>query len=606
MNLITTATLVVVLAITTASADEWNWLNDGESFMEDLVREKRQESVQNATEVGDDEILNYILDSGRQGRSLEGFDEVYSDPSVQQALQNSDDVQARNIIKEKLCALGLMQCDGELIDGRRPYLNPNNLIYAQPVALKPVGRPIATIPIRGPPQQQGPVYVPKPPQQKPHQGPYGPPQPMPNPNQKVGFASQSFNSQNSYNSYSGGPSYSGSYPSYPSKPLGPVYEGAEIPYEFESPNKPPGVVIADGSPVAAKPVVEQHVHHHYHHIEGGAAEKTVIVQQPVPLTSDIITGSSVAGGASYSSGKYGSSSSLNSGSSYSSGQYGTSSSLNGGFNPSSSKDFDYQNLKGGNNFGDYGSYASQSQSAANFYNKGPQTFSSSGSENTVYGTNSAVVTGSYQTAPQGGFHASNPNLYKKELNVKGPANGLNSYSTDYSKYSQQYNGQYSNQQNQQFGQQNQQFGQQNQQFGQQNQQFGQQNQQFGQSQQQFGANSRYEDCVCVPYEQCPAQDVVGRRDDLILPLDPRSFKSDILADTEKLVITDANGTMTVVHVPKNLTAEARSTNVTEEVKKVSKREAAAATKKSDDDDKANIEPVSCVVRLYTNPTNQNS
>ncbi|XP_038120367.1 uncharacterized protein LOC119770118 isoform X2 [Culex quinquefasciatus] len=590
MNLITTATLVVVLAITTASADEWNWLNDGESFMEDLVREKRQESVQNATEVGDDEILNYILDSGRQGRSLEGFDEVYSDPSVQQALQNSDDVQARNIIKEKLCALGLMQCDGELIDGRRPYLNPNNLIYAQPVALKPVGRPIATIPIRGPPQQQGPVYVPKPPQQKPHQGPYGPPQPMPNPNQKVGFASQSFNSQNSYNSYSGGPSYSGSYPSYPSKPLGPVYEGAEIPYEFESPNKPPGVVIADGPPVAAKPVVEQHVHHHYHHIEGGAAEKTVVVQQPVPLTSDIITGSSVAGGASYSSGKYGSSSSLNSGSSYSSGQYGTSSSLNGGFNPSSSKDFDYQDLKGGNNFGDYGSYASQSQSAANFYNKGPQTFSSSGSENTVYGTNSAVVTGSYQTAPQGGFHASNPNLYKKELNVKGPANGLNSYSTDYSKYSQQYNGQYSNQQNQQFGQQNQHFGQQNQQFGQQNQQFGQQNQQFGQSQQQFGVNSRYEDCVCVPYEQCPAQDVVGRRDDLILPLDPRSFKSDILADTEKLVITDANGTMTVVHVPKNVTAEARSTNVTEEVKKVSKREAAAATKKSDDDDKANIEP----------------
>ncbi|XP_055629559.1 uncharacterized protein LOC129770626 isoform X3 [Toxorhynchites rutilus septentrionalis] len=612
MNLKATTAIVVLLAITVTSADEFNWLNSGENFLRDLVRLKRQNSAQNDTEVGDDEILNFILDSGRQGRSLEGFDEVYSDPSVQQALQNSDDVEARNIIKEKLCALGLMQCDGELIDGRRPYLNPNNLIYAQPVALKPVGRPIATIPVRGPPPPPGPGphYSQKPPQYKPHQGPYGPPQPMPVPNrlqQKVGFASQqpSFNGPNSFSSsssYTGSySSQSGSFPPYASKPPGPIYDGGEgIPYEFETPNKPSQVVIG-GGPTVIKPAAEQHIHHHYHHIEGEKAEKTVIVNNPIPLNTGVLTGSVVGGSSS-------SSNSL-----YSSGVYGTSGISSGGFSPSSSKDFDYHDLKGANSngyglyganggkdfdyqdvrggnsngYGQSGSYASQSKPiSSGIYNQGPATFGSS--DNIVYGSNSAGSSGSsgsntnynglsasynvpssnnqYNSASsnynyngqstQGGFHASNPNLYKKELNVNGlNNNGLGNYN----KYSQQYNGQYSNNFNQE-------------QFG--------SNGQYGGS----GFNSRAEDCVCVPYEQCPAQDVVGRRDDLILPLDPRNLKSDIQADSEQVVVTDGNGTMTVVNVAKDASSN------TATGKKVTKREASASGKTDKSDDKANIEP----------------
>ncbi|XP_058459513.1 uncharacterized protein LOC131435532 isoform X2 [Malaya genurostris] len=580
MNLITTTALIVLLTLAFVNADEWNWLNNGESILEDLVREKRQETSQNVTEVADDDILNFILDSGRQGRSLEGFDEVYSDPSVQQALQNSDDVEARNIIKEKLCALGLMQCDGELVDGRRPYLNPQNLIYAQPVALKPVGRPIATIPVRGPPgppppPPPGPQYVPKPPpQQRPHQGPYGPPQPMPVPNrpqQKVGFASQQ-PSYNGPNSFTGSSHYGGSYSGqpgpfspYPSKPLGPIYEGADIPYEFESPNKP-GVIISDG-PLIGKPPVEQHIHHHYHHIEGGA-EKPVVVNNQIPLSTGVLTGSSVGG------------SSLNTNNLYSSSLYGQSGVPNGGFNPSSSKDFDYQDLKGNINTGSaqYSSYASQSKPvSSNLYNQGPATFGTT--ENIIYGSSgSGVVSAGYQTnqgsyqsnqgsyqSGQGAYHTANPNLYKKELNLKGPATNQNNFNTNYNKYSQQYNGQYSNQQNNQ--------------------------NQYGGVYSQYGQNSRTEECVCVPYEQCPAQDVVGRRDDLILPLDPRNFKTDIQADTEQVVITDAHGNMTVIHVPRNVTAQARSANVTNEsAKKISKREASAAKKADNDDDKANIEP----------------
>ncbi|XP_062541966.1 uncharacterized protein LOC134209965 isoform X3 [Armigeres subalbatus] len=594
MNLITTATLVVLLAVTAINADEWNWLNNGESFMEELIREKRQDGGQNVTEVADDDIINYILDSGRQGRSLEGFDEIYTDPSVMQAIQNSDDAEARNIIKEKLCALGLMQCDGELVDGRRPYLNPQNLIYAQPVALKPVGRPIATIPIRGPPgpPPQGPQYASKPPSQKPHQGPYGPPQPMPilpnRPQQKVGFASQQppYGGPNSFNggsSFSGSySSQSGSYPPYPPKPLGPIYEGSDIPYEFETPNKPPGVIIGDGPTVLKTPPVEQHIHHHYHHIEGGKDEKTVVVNNPIPLSSAVITGSAVGGSSS-------SSNSL-----YSSGVYGNSGSSLSGFSPVGGKDFDYQDLKGSisnNNYGQYENYASQSKPVSgsnNYYNQGPATFGSS--SNTVYGSYAVdnagsgssnnnyngLSTSNYQSN-QGGFHSSNPNLYKKELNVKGPANGLNSYSSDYSKYSQQYNGQYSNT-NGQFNQN---------QYSINNGQYNGNNAQYSGNN---GLSNRNEDCVCVPYDQCPAQDVVGRRDDLILPLDPRNLKTDIQADTEQVVITDGKGVMTIVQAPKNFTAEARSANVTEPVKKITKREATASAKTDKSDDKANIEP----------------
>ncbi|XP_055535658.1 serine protease filzig-like isoform X4 [Wyeomyia smithii] len=575
MKLISITVLAVLLTVAAANTDEWNLLNNGESFLHDLVREKRQDASQNATEVADDDILNFILDSGRQGRSLEGFDEVYSDPSVQQALQNSDDVEARNIIKEKLCALGLMQCDGELIDGRRPYLNPQNLIYAQPVALRPVGRPIATVPIQGPqrpgPPPPSPQYIPKPPQpqppQRPHQGPYGPPQPMPppRPQQKVGFASHQ-PSYNRPNSFTGSSSYgglyssqSGSFSPYPSKPLGPIYEGGEIPYEFENPNK--ALIIGDGAPLV-KPPVEQHIHHHYHHIEGG--DKTAIASNPVPLSQGVLTESAVGG------------SSLTNSNLYSSSVYGSSGVPNGGFNPSASKDFDYQDLKGSSNTGynQYSGYASQSKPVnPNVYNRGPATFAST--DNIIYGSNptgsgasgsSNSFNSGYQSS-QGAYHTSNPNLYKKELNVNGLGTNQNSFATNYNKYSQQsnINSQYSHNQ-----------------LGANS--FGSQGAQYG------GANPRVEECVCVPYEQCPAQDVVGRRDDLILPLDPRNFKTDIEADIERVVVTDGNGTMTVVHVSKNHTAQARSANVTEPVKKISKREAAANKKSDNDDDKAKVEP----------------
>ncbi|XP_035787447.1 uncharacterized protein LOC118464280 isoform X2 [Anopheles albimanus] len=621
-RLITSAAGLLLLALvvsTTSAADEWGWLPlDASLIGEEKVREKRQdigvlpaERQQNATEVGDEDILNFLLDSGRQGRSLEGFDEVYADPSVQDALQNADDAQARNIIKDKLCALGLMQCDGgQTIEGKRPYYP----IYAQ--QQQPPRRPP---PPRGPPlppqqyAQRPPVPPQGPPAPRPqqHQGPYGPPKPMPVPQHKVGYAGPQQRPPfvgGPSGSFQTGPSYASAYPS---KPLGPIYESDTPPFEFEpigdkvfeGPTySKPGIVLNEGSLV--KPV-EQHIHHHYHHIDGASDSKTVVVNNPIPIDSSLLSGSAVVG--SGSSGLY----------SANGGVYGAGSGSLGGFSPLAGAEFDYKELKGVNNNGGFGqsaTYAAQSkpvfEGASGFgqqgvkqslYNQGPAQFGSSGSgSNTLY---SGEISGAYQSTGNGGFHSSNPALYKKELNVKGPAssNGLGSYSGNnaaYSKYNQYTNGQYSANGGQQFGSNGGQFGSNGGQFGSNGGQFGSNGGQFGSNGGQFGgqysqfANGNgIEDCVCVPYDQCPAQDVIGRKDDLILPLDPRNLKTDIEAAADEVVITDGNGTMTVVRVPKNATTDSAASDksATTVAKKVSKREAAAPEGKSNEG-KANIEP----------------
>lgn len=160
----------------------------------------------------------------------------------------------------------------------------------------------------------------------------------------------------------------------------------------------------------------------------------------------------------------------------------------------------------GNNYGSgFNQLPSQSQ------NQGPAVFTDG--TNAIYGQQQQLYSNN-----GGSFHASAPDIYKKELNLNGPSktNGLSSYSQ---------NG-----------------------FEQQNQQ--QNNQQYTvQSQYNIGEQYPFEsarqdqyDCVCVPYEQCPAQDIVGRRDDLILPLDPRNLGSDIEAEASNATLTIANAT----------------------------------------------------------------
>lgn len=114
-------TFLLVHCTLAEEALSWSWGKDAKSETDDSKPEETTELPQtegrslysdqdlslNDTDV--DTIIEDILSSTRQGRNLQGYDEVYTDPDLQEAIQKGDNSEARNIIKEKLCSLGLMQ-----------------------------------------------------------------------------------------------------------------------------------------------------------------------------------------------------------------------------------------------------------------------------------------------------------------------------------------------------------------------------------------------------------------------------------------------------------------------------------------------------------------
>ncbi|OAD60737.1 Serine proteinase stubble, partial [Eufriesea mexicana] len=204
-------------------------------------------------------VVDEILVSNRQGRNIEGFDQIYEDPEVKNALQLGNDTIARTYIRDKLCSLGLMNCENP--EGRRPYYSPHrgiypqDIIYAQPVTIKPVGRPLPAIPVKRP---------------------YGSTRPGP---PSSGFISSGPPPEVIYGvggaphppSFASTPGLIGSYPPFkkPGPPpfsSKPVYEGAIVNEGFEFGSSQ----FIDKKQIALRPsvgsdAVQQHVHHHYHH-----------------------------------------------------------------------------------------------------------------------------------------------------------------------------------------------------------------------------------------------------------------------------------------------------------------------------------------------------
>lgn len=475
-----------------------------------------------------EEVIDTILTSTRQGRNLEGYDEVYADPTLQEAIQKGDDTEARNIIKDRLCSLGLMQCDG--FNGKRPYISPEELQYAQPVAINPVGRPIPTIPLKG-----GRPYGP-PKSVYPNAGKYPTgkyPGPIPRPPRPTYAQKPTYQGPPSKPNFIGPPP--SNYPTIGSRPppfSGPVIEQPSLnfkpnkPYEFdrgfineyESFNKDKKVeVIVNGAQAGG---VQQHVHHHFHH---GAEDGAKI---PLGGSNNLLSAATTVGGVIASNQHQ-----------FSVGSIGSSS--NNGFNAYKESGLTGLNYGGqplagygGNNFNQASSLSSSSSS--NHFtglggfntkpvveNQGPQTFNSYQQPNSLYSNSFGTSVGSY----------GNTNLYKKEFDTT--SNIQNNY----------LQGGYAS----------------------------------GNKYTDTVAPRENYDCVCVPYDQCPNDHVIGRKDDLFLPLDPRNLKSDIEAEEER-VITDGNGTMTTIRVtkdaPLNATVVEEVMNKTNsEGKKISKREA---------------------------------
>lgn len=488
-----------------------------------LVQEYSQYSNATATDASADDVIEEIINSNRHGRNIEGLDDIYGDSNIKQALDTGNEIEARNLIRDKLCDLGLMQCD-EVVHAKRPGY-PTRVIYSQP--------PPGAIYSQSAP---GPIYNNRPPQQNniqrppqiPVKGIYGPPKPMPfppvnqpqQPPRKIGFE---------YNQFETKPVASDKYTNANS-----FYEYEQSPSQIKfGYTEKPTIVVNQGKREAA---VQQnhHVHHHYVHVDGTSnvgglvdGTKTVLVNTPISEYSAV----------NHLSGSYQTSG------------FGTTgaASSNGGFTPLNT--LDYKGVNSGNsglytgnsgiNTANSGLYTGNSvkpvyestyASGTNFdkyqQTSGPAVYTegTNGIYNSGYNSNNNVA--------QQSFHSSAPDFYKKELNLNR-GNGFSG------------NGGYTQQQQLQQTYQSSQKQQQQQLYSKnQYNNIGEQYQGFESARQdQF-------DCVCVPFDQCPAHDVVGRRDDLILPLDPRNLPSEIEADgdnsTTKTEITFNNSTSTEV------------------------------------------------------------
>lgn len=469
-----------------------NSRNDYEA-LPNVEKQTIQEYSSNTTvaDASFDDVIEEIIDSSRQGRNIDGLDEVYSDPTVKQALLNGDDTQARNLIRDKLCDLGLMECEKRA---------PVRYIYTQPPPSAGYNRP------QPPPQRPPPPHV--------AGGIYGQARPVPLPGQypqqpprKVGYASSN---QNNF---------------YASKPIGPIrdkystdfYEVDQAPssIKFGYTEKPTIIVNQGKREVPGAPGVSQnhHVHHHYVHVDGSTpvdTTKTILVNTPISEYSAV---NSLSG--SYQTSGFGASGSGGTSSigyNPNANQNGGGYSGNAGFSPSAS-DYEYKGVNSGAAPGIYGGSGNikpvfessgQYASGSNYnqqqpqLNVGPAVFTDG--SNGIYSN----VGSSY--------HSSAPDAYKKELNLNGNrGNGLS--------------GNYNNQQQQQQLLSTQQKYSKN---------------QYNQGEQYQGLESARQDqfdCVCVSFDQCPAHDVVGRRDDLILPIDPRHLPTDIEADSENSTLS---------------------------------------------------------------------
>ncbi|XP_050671823.1 uncharacterized protein LOC126970132 isoform X2 [Leptidea sinapis] len=498
---------IFIITIATSTAD-WSWsekktdaVQEVTTTSTELLEGEQLNEAQKKSTDSEVTVLDDIVDelvSNKQGRSLGGFDDVYTDPTIKEALDSGDDTEARNLIKGRLCTLGLIQCEEDDTQEKRTYVSPDELIYAQPVDIKPVGRPVASIAVRGPPRAYGPPkpmpYPPRP-QKNPHKRPVYGSNGRPGFSEKYGVASNSY--QFSQNSGTFGQDVN-----YVTKP---PYAN-DNPYLFEGPKPTYNKVPTSLQTNTKTDVVQQHVHHHYVH-DADKDPKVIIKPVAIPVGSvghlgsqihnqastDIIT----ASGADFSA--------VNS----------------GGFRPMSGN---FQQAKpvyeSDTIYGSQYGHSNNNKGNANLLTQNLPHYSNNAYEDQKF-SNSL-----------GAYGSQNNEFYKKELQVESNGNLFNQGPATF--------GQLNNYQ-----------------------------------ENYHSGKAQGFECVCVNYDQCPSQEIIGRRDDLYLPIDPRNKGSDILADEQ----TDYTNSTTEANVTETIQ------NVTE-IKKVSKREA----KEKNDEVTKEIEP----------------
>ncbi|XP_037081364.1 uncharacterized protein LOC119102112 [Pollicipes pollicipes] len=219
-----------------------------------------------------DFVAESALDSSRGGKAIdsETYDEIYNDPEVQAALEAGNDTQARSFIRNKLCFLGLVDCDDDLPP---PPRYPVNSHYSPPK------------PSYGPPQSS--YGAPKPAYHPPPKGGYGPPK---------GAYPAPINSHYTppkahHDIHRDGPVRHGGHDSHDSHNshddhVTHIHHG-----DHDSHGKDSHVTVSH-APIQPAPVQEHHHTHHHTHIEPGRPGKAIDVSLPVypPTYTPLLAG----------------------------------------------------------------------------------------------------------------------------------------------------------------------------------------------------------------------------------------------------------------------------------------------------------------------------
>ncbi|KAF0312328.1 Phenoloxidase-activating factor 2 [Amphibalanus amphitrite] len=275
--------------------------------------------------------------SARQAKVIaeETYDEIYSDPEVQAALEAGNETQARTFIRDKLCFLGLVDCEEDIPPPpppHRPFLPPRPpppgaVQLVQPVRLQAHGPPVQAIPlgpapppVLPPPHPHGGGYpgpikshyqppkpsygVPKP-SYSPPKPSYGPPKPAYHPPPSNGYGPPKgaypapVNSHysppkhhDSYSSHGGG--HGGHHDGHHGGHDSHVSHGGHDTHIVKDPHDPHTTHIHHGNKhdnhdshkiVVADPItpapVQTHIHTHHHtHIEQGRPGKSIDIALP--------------------------------------------------------------------------------------------------------------------------------------------------------------------------------------------------------------------------------------------------------------------------------------------------------------------------------------
>lgn len=83
--------------------EEWSW-----GGTKQKTESENKPKSDTTAEAINPNVIDEIITSGRDGRMLSGFSDIYEDQDVQDAISSGNETHARSLVRDRLCGLGLM------------------------------------------------------------------------------------------------------------------------------------------------------------------------------------------------------------------------------------------------------------------------------------------------------------------------------------------------------------------------------------------------------------------------------------------------------------------------------------------------------------------